>query len=104
MLWTESGRAGPGPGTSLGGVDEVEIARIGPDEWREVRLASRSDAPGAFGARYADWVDAAEDRWRRRLADVPFTGIARSGVAPVGVAPGWPADAPPERRMRHGGA
>ncbi len=72
-------------------MDEVEIARIGPDEWRtfrDVRLASLSDAPGAFGARHADWVDADEGRWRQRLVDVPFTLVARSAGVPVGVVSG----------------
>ena len=70
-------------------MDEVEIERIGPDEWRtfrDGRLASLKDAPGAFGPRHADWVDADEGRWRRRLTDVPFTLAARLI----------------ERRMRHG--
>ena len=68
-----------------------EVVRIGPDDWREfreVRLASLRDAPGAFGASYADWVDATEGRWRRRLADVPFTLVARSDGGPVGVVSG----------------
>jgi ribosomal protein S18 acetylase RimI-like enzyme len=157
-------------------VSDCEIVRIGPDDWRElrdVRLQSLSDAPAAFGATYADWVDATEERWRQRLLDVPLTLVARSDTGPVGVvcgaesaegvelismwvAPahrgtglagdlvarvvawatdrgratsltvrddnaaaigcylragfvdlgvpdGWPEDAPPERRMRHGG-
>lgn len=72
-------------------MDEVEIERIGPDEWRtfrEVRLASLKDAPGAFGASHADWVDADEDRWRQRLTDVPYTLVARSAAAQVGVVSG----------------
>ncbi|WP_165355062.1 GNAT family N-acetyltransferase [Nocardioides oleivorans] len=72
-------------------MSEIEIVRIGPDEWeefRDVRLASLRDAPGAFGATYDDWVDAAEDRWRRRLVDVPLTVVARSSTRPVGVVSG----------------
>ncbi|WP_168218371.1 GNAT family N-acetyltransferase [Nocardioides eburneiflavus] len=72
-------------------MDEVQIVRIGPDEWcefREVRLAALRDAPGAFGASYADWVEADESRWRQRLSDVPFTLVARSTDAPVGVVSG----------------
>lgn len=70
---------------------EIEIARIGPDDWREfreVRLASLADAPGAFGARHADWVDATEGQWRQRLLDVPCTFVARHEGRPVGVACG----------------
>jgi GNAT superfamily N-acetyltransferase len=72
-------------------VGAVDLVRIGPDDWREfreVRLASLSDAPGAFGARHADWADASEQRWRQRLVDVPFTVVARSDAGPVGVVCG----------------
>lgn len=67
------------------------MVRIGPEDWREfreVRLASLADSPDAFGSRYADWVDADEQRWRARLTDVPFTVVARSNREPVGVASG----------------
>ena len=72
-----------------------ELVRVGPDEWeafRDVRLASLADAPGAFGASYADWVDAPEQRWRSRLTDVPFTIVALSGGRGVGVVSGAQAD------------
>ena len=72
-----------------------EVVRVGPDEWetfREVRLASLADAPGAFGASYADWVDAPEQRWRSRLTDVPFTIVALSVGVGVGVVSGAQAD------------
>lgn len=68
-----------------------EIVELGPDDWqefRDVRLASLLDAPDAFGATYADWADAPEERWRRRLADVPFTVLARTPQGPVGVVSG----------------
>ena len=74
---------------------EVELVRIGPDEWetfRDVRLASLADAPGAFGASYDDWVDAPESRWRARLTDVPFTVVAMSGARGVGVVSGAQAE------------
>lgn len=83
-----------GSGAYPPGVAEVEIVRIGPDDWREfreVRLASLADSPGAFGARYADWVDATEDRWRQRLADVPYTLVARSDAGTAGVVSGAPS-------------
>ena len=73
----------------------VELVRIGPDDWREfrtVRLASLSDAPGAFCSRHDDWVDAEEHRWRARLTDVPFTVVARSPEGPVGVVSGVESD------------
>jgi len=72
-------------------MESVELVRLGPDDWREfqmVRLASLRDAPAAFGARHADWVDADEARWRARLDSVPLTVVARSDGGPVGVACG----------------
>jgi len=68
-----------------------ELVRVGPDEWetfRDVRLASLADAPGAFGASYDDWVDAPESRWRSRLTDVPFTMVAAVDGRGVGVVSG----------------
>lgn len=70
---------------------DVELVSIGPEDWREfreVRLASLADSPEAFGSRYADWVDADEQRWRARLSEVPFTVVARSDAEPVGVVCG----------------
>lgn len=74
-------------------VSDVELVRIGPEDWREfreVRLSSLAESPGAFGARYVDWADADEQRWRSRLADVPFTVVARGhgDGEPVGVVCG----------------
>ena len=72
-------------------MDGIALVRIGPEDWREfrtVRLASLADAPDAFGSRYADWVDAAESRWRSRLADVALTVVARGPDGPVGVVSG----------------
>ena len=71
------------------------LVRVGPDEWetfRDVRLASLLDAPGAFGATYADWVDAPEDALavaadRRALHR---RGIGRGRG--VGVVSGAPSD------------
>lgn len=73
---------------SVSCVHAIEVVRVGPDDWREfraVRLASLSEAPGAFGSRHADWVGASEQRWRARLTDVAFTVIARLDGEPVGV-------------------
>ena len=61
-------------------MSDVDIEPIAPGDWqefREVRLASLADAPDAFGSTYADWVGAAEERWRARLTDVPLTLVAR---------------------------
>ncbi|WP_167736530.1 GNAT family N-acetyltransferase [Nocardioides sp. 1609] len=72
-------------------MSDLDLVRLGPDDWREfraVRLAALADSPGAFGSRHADWVDATEDRWRRRLTDVPLTVVARGDLGPVGVVSG----------------
>lgn len=75
-------------------MDAPELVRLDADDWpdfRDVRLASLADAPGAFGSLHADWVDASEDRWRARLTDVPLTIVARSDSGPVGVVSGVPS-------------
>lgn len=67
---------------------DYEIVRIGAEEWqefREIRLHALADAPAAFVSRYADWVDASEERWRDRLEMVPLNLVARSGARPVGM-------------------
>lgn len=55
-----------------------------------MRLASLSDAPAAFGSRYADWVDAPAERWQARLSQVPLTLLAHEATTVVGVASGQP--------------
>ena len=75
-------------------MSEPELVRLDADGWRDfrdVRLASLADAPGAFGATYADWVDAPESRWRARLTDVPFTVVASVDGRGVGVVSGAPS-------------
>lgn len=75
-------------------MSEPELVRLDADGWRhfrDVRLASLAESPGAFGSRHADWVDAPEERWRSRLTDVPLTIVARSGDRSVGVVSGVPA-------------
>jgi len=76
-------------------VDELEITTqitaLGPEDWelfREVRLRALAEAPYAFGSRYADWVGAAEPRWRDRLANVPLNLVARRGDELVGMVSG----------------
>lgn len=73
---------------------EPELVRLDADGWRDfrdVRLASLADAPGAFGSRHAEWADATEERWRARLTDVPFTVVARVADRGVGVVSGVPS-------------
>lgn len=71
----------------------MEITRIGPADWerfRDVRLASLSESPAAFGSRHADWVDAPAERWKSRLTEVPLTLLAQEGTTVVGVVSGQP--------------
>ena len=73
----------------------MDVTRIGPAEWerfRTVRLASLSESPAAFGARYADWVDAPAERWESRLTQVPLTLLAQEGTTVVGVVSGYPVE------------
>ncbi len=73
------------------GVDDVEILRIGPDEWeafRDLRLRALREAPYAFGSRYDDWVQATASRWRERLDAVPLNLVARLDGDLVGMASG----------------
>lgn len=73
----------------------MDIVRIGPEDWevfRQARLAALSDAPAAFGSRYADWVDASPAKWRSRLSSVPLNLLARDGKDVVGLVSGLPED------------
>ncbi|MDF2093696.1 GNAT family N-acetyltransferase [Knoellia sp. 3-2P3] len=73
----------------------MEITRIGPADWekfREVRLASLSESPTAFGSRYADWVDAPAAQWQSRLKQVPLTLVAQEGTSVLGVVSGNPTN------------
>jgi GNAT superfamily N-acetyltransferase len=74
----------------------IDVHAIGPDDWkawRELRLAALSDAPDAFGSRYADWVDAPEERWRERLSVTgAYQVIASIDGTPAGMAGGFLAE------------
>lgn len=74
----------------------IELKELTSDDWqvwRALRLAALEEAPYAFGSQLADWVDAAEDRWRARL-DLPGgrNVVALLDGTPVGMASGLPAD------------
>jgi len=72
----------------------IEIRALAPGcwrVWRELRLAALAEAPAAFTSRLADWGNAAEARWRERLAipgSVNF--VARLDGTPAGMASGLP--------------
>ena len=84
-------RSGPGDADPV-----IEIEALTPDDWvvwRELRLAALAEAPKAFGARLADWVDAPEERWRDRLGLPGWSNlILRLGGRPSGMASGAPSD------------
>lgn len=68
---------------------EISIEELRAEEWprwRDIRLASLREAADAFGSRYEDWSDAAEDRWRGGLQARAATLVARMGRDDVGVA------------------
>lgn len=68
----------------------VEIARLGPDHWLElkaIRLEALKREPAAYSSTYADLAARQEADWRRRL-NLPgsVTLVARSGGRPIGMA------------------
>lgn len=76
---------------------EVGVRRIGAEDWREwraLRLQALAEAPYAFGSTLEEWQGAGdrEQRWRYRLATVPFNIIAGLGGAGAGMASGTDRD------------
>jgi GNAT superfamily N-acetyltransferase len=68
----------------------VEIARLGPNDWpelRTIRLEALQREPAAYSSTYADWAHRPEEDWRCRL-DRPnsVTLVARSDGRPIGMA------------------
>lgn len=56
-------------------------------EWRALRLAALGEAPYAFSSKLSDWQGDGdlEQRWRDRLATVPFNVVADLGGTPAGM-------------------
>ncbi len=70
--------------------DEIRITFLQVEDWREwraLRLAALADAPNAFSSRLEDWSGPAdrEDRWRNRLASIPFNAVATVNGIPAGM-------------------
>ena len=54
-------------------MSDCTIRPIAPTEWRsyrELRLRALSDAPHAFGTRYADVIDHANEYWQSRFSNL----------------------------------
>ena len=71
-------------------VTVIAVIALTPDDWRpwrELRLAALAEAPEAFGSTLADWTGTgdAEERWRARLASVPFNAILTCDGEPAGM-------------------
>ncbi len=69
---------------------EVNVGRVGADEWtriRSLRLASLLDSPDAFWALYDDWAEWDEAAWRRTAEDSAWFA-ARLDQADVGIVAG----------------
>jgi ribosomal protein S18 acetylase RimI-like enzyme len=69
---------------------DVEITRVGPGDWREVkaiRLEALQREPAAFSSTYAESVAQPDEDWRRRLAKPDgATLVARTQAGPIGMA------------------
>jgi ribosomal protein S18 acetylase RimI-like enzyme len=76
--------------TALLSMPNVEIARLDPDEWRElktIRLEALLREPAAFSSSYAESVTRSDEDWRQRLANPEsVTLIARTKDGPIGMA------------------
>jgi GNAT superfamily N-acetyltransferase len=69
----------------------LKLRELGPGDWRDfrdLRLQALAEAPYAFGSTFADWRDAAEERWRGRLTAVAYNVIAEFDGRPAGMAGG----------------
>ena len=62
-------------------MSHVEIARLGPDDWPElktIRLEALQREPAAYSSTYAESVHRPDEDWRRRLA-LPGSATATAG-------------------------
>lgn len=77
----------------------LELRRLSTDEWelwRAVRLRALAEAPYAFASTLSYWQGEGdrEERWRRRLADVPLNVVALNNRTPIGQVSGTSPDQP----------
>lgn len=76
----------------------IEVRVLGSGDWcvwREMRLQALAEAPDAFGSTLAEWQGAGdtEERWRKRLTDVPFNLLAQMDGKPAGMVSATALDA-----------
>lgn len=69
----------------------LRLRRLTPHDWqifREIRLAALAEAPHAYSSTLAQWQgeNDVEQRWRKRLADVPYNAIVYLDDVAAGVA------------------
>lgn len=71
----------------------LSVRRLSPGDWRifrEIRLAALEDAPHAYSSTLAEWQgeNDSEQRWRKRLTDVPLNVVAYLDGVAAGVVGG----------------
>ena len=69
----------------------IDVRRVGPDEWtelRDVRLRALADAPYAFASTHAREAAFGEAEWQRRIGGGPWW-LARVDGVPVGIVAGY---------------
>ena len=72
----------------------IDVRRVLPDEWaelRDVRLRALAEAPYAFASTHAREVAFDETEWRPRIAAGPWW-LARADGAVVGLVAGYRTD------------
>lgn len=66
----------------------IAVSVLSPDEWRawrDLRLQALAQDAHAFGSTLEEWQDASDERWQRRLRDVPLNAIAYLDGQPAGL-------------------
>lgn len=91
IAWVRPGRGRSGTANNLlrRRLPPVEVARVGPEDWRRfrsLRLTALADAPDAFCTRAADEADRDEAFWRERASRAGITQLVAHAGRDVGLA------------------